>query len=370
MADAGSRFPRIADVIPRLQLRGAEVFAQQLELALQDRYALELFTLTGASPAARTQPPGAESLTRHEGPAVGASRSTIARELSEAVTAFEPDVIVAHGGEPLRAMIRAKLEGIAPIIYLRVASVPPQLARGLRGAALRRAYAKVTAFVAVSDSLRDELVNDFAIDPAKVTVIPNGRPLRAPLTAARREALRAELGAGPEDLLVAWVGGMVPEKDPAAAIRVAGTVHGSRANVKFALIGSGPLASTLPPPGEGLCYQPARPDAPDVIAAADILLSTSITEGVPGVMVEALLAGVPVIAPDVGGIGELVTDGAGLLVPGGDTDALAGAIVRMATDPSLRASAAQGARRRGAAFEIGAIADRYDEVYRAVLARD
>ena len=102
----------------------------------------------------------------------------------------------------------------------------------------------------------------------------------------------------------------------------------------------------------------------------DVFVLPSRFEGLPLVLIEAMLAGVPVVATDVGSVAEAVVDGStGLLVPPCDTEALAGAIASLLGDPGLRRE--MGARGRGRAlelFSVDAMAARYEALYDEVLA--
>jgi glycosyltransferase involved in cell wall biosynthesis len=138
------------------------------------------------------------------------------------------------------------------------------------------------------------------------------------------------------------------------------------------MVGGGPLAHEVHAAAAGIgnvVLAGERRDAPDVIAAADLLVSTSRTEGVPGVFVEALLAGVPVVAHDMRGVRGVLWEATGALVPLGDEDGFAAAVARLATDPSARAVAAAAARHAGQPFHIAPVARAYDALYRELLNR-
>jgi glycosyltransferase involved in cell wall biosynthesis len=110
-----------------------------------------------------------------------------------------------------------------------------------------------------------------------------------------------------------------------------------------------------------------RVDAPSLIGAADVLVSTSRTEGAPGVFVEALLAGVPVVAHDMGGVRDVVSPETGSLVRAGDEEGLAREVTALAADAQRRSRASAAARRAGARFRIEPVADAYAELYRELL---
>jgi glycosyltransferase involved in cell wall biosynthesis len=106
---------------------------------------------------------------------------------------------------------------------------------------------------------------------------------------------------------------------------------------------------------------------PGVLAALDVLVLPSAYEEMGSVLVEAMAAGLPVVASDVGGIPAVVRDGrTGLLVPPGDTDALAAALDRLVADPALRERLAAGARARARDFAWPQLAARVAAVYAGV----
>ena len=368
-ADRPRPRPRVVDIVPRLQLRGAEIFAQHLEVALRDRFVSRLLPLYagGGGNTAWTgdEPPVDVAPGVPDGPGrLLRSRAS----LRARTAAFEPDVIVSHGGDPVRHAVLAGLHRRAPLVYVRVAAVTPDLRTPARSRSLRYAYGRVDAFVAVSGSLRRDLTEIFGVPPARIRLIGNGRLPPPPLDDERRSRIRAELGAAPDQALVVWAGRFVREKDPVAAVRLAERLPDG---VHLAIVGGGgPLehevraaAASVP----GLTLTGERPDAPTLIAAADLLVSTSRTEGAPGVFVEALLADVPVVAHDMGGVRDVISEETGALIPPGDEAALASAVAELATDPSRRERAAAATREAGAAHGIEPIADAYAALYDELL---
>jgi phosphatidylinositol alpha-mannosyltransferase len=104
-------------------------------------------------------------------------------------------------------------------------------------------------------------------------------------------------------------------------------------------------------------------------AAADVFVSPATGQESFGiVLVEAMAAGVPVVASDIAGYREVVRDGVdGLLVPPGDPNALAGAIRRVLSEPELAATLSAGGRSRAEAFSWQAVAPRLEAIYDRVL---
>ena len=96
-----------------------------------------------------------------------------------------------------------------------------------------------------------------------------------------------------------------------------------------------------------------RTDVPDLLAASDLMVMSSLTEGLPVSIMEAMSQGLPIVATAVGGVPEAVTDGRnGLLVPSGSPEALAEAIGRVAGDDALRERLGRAALEAGKAFDI------------------
>jgi glycosyltransferase involved in cell wall biosynthesis len=365
------RKPRVAHLIPRLQLRGAEVTAQHLAAALGGRFESRVYLLFGGD---GPRPEGIPPVEVRAG--VGTSgplgQLRAARNLGRRIRGWNADVVVAHGGDPLRGAVLGGVHRAAPVLFRRISAVPSELRTPMRMRSLRFAHARVSAFVAVSESLKGELVGYFGVPEGRVTVIPPGRPRPTPLEATERAELRRGLGASEGDILVLWVGRLVAEKDPLAAVDLAERLGDASPRVVLAMLGDGPLAGELERRSAGatnILLAGARPDAVRLMQSADLLVSTSVTEGAPSTFVEALLSGLPVVTPDVGGVRDLVQHAQnGLVVPAGDPGALAGAVRTLASEERERGRLASAAPGSAAAFEIGAVAERYAELFDSLVA--
>lgn len=173
-------------------------------------------------------------------------------------------------------------------------------------------------------------------------------------------AVRTELGLDPDRLLVVTVANCRPEKDLQVLVEAASIVRNRRDDVVFAHAGSGPTEADLDRAiaatalGDGFRRLGKRDDAVDLIAAADVFCLSSRHEGLPVTVMESLAVGTPVVATDVGGIGEAARDGIeAQLVPAGDPRALAQALMDVLEDDERRRQMAAAARERAAAFDAG-----------------
>jgi glycosyltransferase involved in cell wall biosynthesis len=219
---------------------------------------------------------------------------------------------------------------------------------------IERTFARVTdRIVAISDTQRDDLVSRFAIArPGQVSVVPLGLELdgllqRAPAFRGRR----AEWGFSDGDVVVGYVGRLVPVKDVGTLIRAVALAGQRLPRLKMVIAGDGECRQSL----EQLVRELDIPDRVRFVgwqrdllqlyAAFDIFALSSLNEGTPVALIEAMAAGVPVVATAVGGVADVVRhDETGILVPPRNPSALADAINRTATQPLRSAQLAERAR--------------------------
>jgi glycosyltransferase involved in cell wall biosynthesis len=218
----------------------------------------------------------------------------------------------------------------------------------------------VDGVIAISDGVRTALIGA-GVDGARIRVVPSGvdaEDFVAPPGA--RERLRAEWGCGPGDRIVIVIGVLEARKGHAVlfdALRRLPDVGG----VRCVVAGDGALATELEERARGLPirFLGFRSDVAACLAAADVAVLPSLHEGLGIAALESMAAGRPLVATRVGGLAEVVEDGAsGLLVPPGDAAALAAALARLLDDPALAARlAAAAAARVRAKFSVAAMAE-------------
>jgi glycosyltransferase involved in cell wall biosynthesis len=238
---------------------------------------------------------------------------------------------------------------------------------------VERALAHATdALVAVSDEVRDDLVRLRVAPREKFVVIPYGFDLDARIdsSSATRAAKRAEAGLA-DTFAIGWAGRLTEIKRPRDLIRVLAALPGAT----LVLAGDGELRGEVEALARDLGVSDRvrflgyTRDMGSWYAAFDALLLTSANEGAPVVAIEALAAGVPVVATAAGGTGTVVDDGeTGLLAPVGDVDALAAHLRRLRDDDDLRARmGAEGARRMRERFSSARMVDDVERLYRKIL---
>jgi glycosyltransferase involved in cell wall biosynthesis len=231
--------------------------------------------------------------------------------------------------------------------------------------------------VAISDRQRDELVNRFRVAAAaRTTVVPLGLDLQ-PLLALPADApnLRRDLRIPDRDVVVGYVGRLVPIKNIAMLVRAFAEARKPQPDMWLVLAGDGPLRLEL----EALAREGGVADRVRFLgwtenlaalyATFDICALSSSNEGTPVAIIEAMAAGRAVIATAVGGVPDVVDAGrTGLLVPTGDIASMAASLQRLSRDPAERRVLGAAARlEAGRRFSIERLVDDIDKLYRQVL---
>ncbi|MFM7068941.1 MAG: glycosyltransferase [Actinomycetes bacterium] len=188
--------------------------------------------------------------------------------------------------------------------------------------------------------------------------------------AARRDAVRADLGLSPDDVVVIVVANLRTEKAYDVLLPAAQQVLSALPSAVFLSVGQGPLASEMAELhrtlglGDRFRFLGFRSDVADLLAAADVFSLSSRHEGLPVSLMEATALGLPVVATRVGGLGDVLTDGLdALLVPAEQPDALADAYRRVIADPDLRNHLSQGSAQLAAKFDARVVAARWEALY-------
>lgn len=241
----------------------------------------------------------------------------------------------------------------------------------LRTLAMRLTARLDTLTTANSTAVGASLVRRRLVAEERLRVIPNGIDLRRFL--AQHDGA-PELGAAPDDFVWLAVGRLSPSKDYPNLLQALHLLTDAPRH-KLYVVGVGELREALAREAEALgltervTFLGRREDVPSLLAAADAAVLSSVHEGMPNVLMEALAAGRPAVATDVGGVREVMIDGmSGYVVPPRRPEALAEAMARLMAQPAEVRSAMGAAGRSHVAshFSVTAMAERW----RALLATE
>lgn len=283
------------------------------------------------------------------------------------------DVICTHFTRPLIAgFLVSRWLGL-PFIHNEHSSAYYRTGLGRRLAQLCLPFA--AAVICNSRYTAGTIANVYRIAPDRLRVLYN--PVEQRQLTQERDRTRAQLNYDSGDLVIGHVGGMIATRDQATLLKAFREIRNQCANARLVLIGDGVLRGAL----EALARQLDVTDSVrflgyteqvgNYLGAMDIYVNTTLDEGFGIAVVEAMLAGLPVVLSRAGAHPELVTDGQdGLLYEGGDVAGLTHALRVLSERPEERqrlgVNAREAARERFAPLRY---AQGYEEIVAAVSAQ-
>lgn len=313
----------IIQLVQKPQLRGAEMFASQLATHINEKghKAVMVFVFPGKAPLPFT----GETKHLNGSPKKRLWDIKAWRTLAQIIKEEKPDVIQANAGDTLKYAVLSKLffRWRQPIVFRNASTISLYIktapARILNGFFFKYA----SKIVSVSRTSATDFANLFPQYKEQITTVPIGIE-EAGLSNAMGESPLKNASAP----VLVHVGGFTYEKNHARLIEIFEGIRRKKPGASLHLVGSGPLQQQIEElvKQKGLEQQVRfygfRNDAMQFIKRADVLLLPSIIEGLPGVILEAFYCKTPVVAYDVGGIGEVViNDKTGHLVKKGNEDA-------------------------------------------------
>lgn len=232
-----------------------------------------------------------------------------------------------------------------------------------------------THFHALTEAVAEHAVDRLKVPRQAITVVPRGRAAAAldASSAQERAVVRARLCLPLDRPIVLNVARQEPQKGQVHLVRAMADVRRAVPDVLLLVAGREGTASQAVQQeidgaglGDSVCLMGARSDVPDLLCAADIFAFASRWEGMGGAVLEAMAAGLPVVAFDIAPVREIL-GGHGRLVPSGDEAALADALAADLLDPEgARVRAELGRERFAAEYGIDAVIPRMADLYRSV----
>lgn len=368
------RRPRIAWAIPTMRVGGTEKQLLHLMHGMVDEFELTLIC------------------TRSEGALIGDARRIGAyvrvldsfsgwdfrqqRRIERIFMMHTPHILHSYlFGFDLFANRAARLADVPVVVSSRRELATWQKRRHLF---MQRAANKlVDAVVANSQAVADYAIAQEGLDPALMRVIPNGIHADQLVSATPAPAVRARFKLPQEGFIVGMVANFSPVKDHWLFAEIANQLLKRRSDIHFLLVGTGELVpdimSLISRRGQlGKITRLATvTELPEVYTVCDVCLLTSKIEGFPNVIMEAMAAGRPVVAPAVGGIPELVQHGrTGVLIPSRKAKDYVAAIEHLLDHPAERATmGAAGAAWIREHLTVPRLVERHIALYRELLTR-
>ena len=369
------RLPVICQVLHGLRVGGAEVLAARLGRSLRGRYRFHFVCLDELGTLGeelRGEGFPVEVLERRPG-----VDWRLPLRLARLLARHRTTLIHAHQYTPFFYALAARLlYRRPPVLFTEHGRWLPDYPRRKRIVFNRLLLQRRDHVLGVGEALRQALIVNEGIPARRVGVIYNGidlGPHAAP--PEDRSGVRREMQVRDEDFVVIQVARLVPIKDHLTALRAVQRVAAALPWVYLVVVGEGPeepgIRHFIAENGlaDHVRLLGLRSDVARLLPAADVFLLSSLNEGIPLTVIEAMAAGLPVVSTDVGGVAEVVEEGrTGLLAPAGDAEGLARQILRLAADAALRQQLGQAGRQRAfAQFSEEKMLDAYDRLYRKML---
>ena len=373
--------PLIAHVLYRLDTGGMEQIAISVVNRTAGRYRHAIVSLTGFGAIRdRIEDATVPCLSLDKRP--GKDWRCYFR-LWSALRRLQPDLVQTYNIGALDAAPMARLAGVRWVVHAehgRDAADPQGRDRKYR---LMRRWLQpfIARYVAVSRDLQSWLADTVGISESRIVYIPNGIDVTKFDAARIRPEARLLLGDFAPDgaVVLANVARLDKVKDQACLItafkllrEMTGVGH---VDVRLVIAGDGPQRAELQQQIEQLGLAESarllgnREDIPDLLAACDVFALSSIAEGMPVTLLEAMAASLPVVSTNVGGIASVVEDGkTGTLVPARDPHALANALAAYVADEDLRRRHGTAGHARAATqFRLRAMVSAYTALYDGLL---
>lgn len=299
------------------------------------------------------------------------------RRLAAALAPLAPDIVHTH-------LLHADLYGISAAHVLRPGGRRPRVVssrhndddfrrRASLRALNRRLWRWTDRGIAISDAVRRFCIEVEGARPDQIETIHYGlQPPGADIETLRRAA-RAGLGLAPDEVIVGFVGRLIPQKGLTIALAAFASIVRAHPQARLVIVGDGPERAALErqaqPLGQQVRFLGWRDDAAALMPAFDVFVMPSLWEGFGLVLLEAMAACLPVVASAVSAIPEVVADGeTGLLAPARDVPALARQLEVLLGDATLRRHMGLlGRDRLETHFSPALMIDRTAAVYERVL---
>ncbi|MDD5680403.1 MAG: glycosyltransferase family 4 protein [Candidatus Omnitrophica bacterium] len=256
-----------------------------------------------------------------------------------------PEVVHLYQNQTKMAILSGRAAGIKRIVYTETSHIGDWMS--LSQISIMRFFWKLCdSIITLSETMRKHMVELKAADADKIYLVPTMLSFSGAIRGV-------EDGKEKETVSVGIIGRLTPEKGHIFFLKAASSILKSHRNVSFIIAGNGYLKDELAEAakhmglGGNLEFTGTFKDISDIMDRIDILVLSSLTEGLPLVLLEGMAYGKPIVATDVGGVNELVVeDKTGFIVAPKDPEALANAILTLADDPQRRKKFADEAAKR------------------------
>lgn len=363
---------RIINLIQKPQLRGAEIFACQLSNHLLDHgdevLLVSIFKGDSTLPFKGKQYHLNRSLEKRFFDLSGW------KKFSQIINSFKPDIVQANAADTLKFAVSSKIcyHWESAIVFRNANKMGDFINSKLKWGLNQFYLSKVDYVISVSKECEKDLRKTFSYSEQKINTVEIG-------------VEEYTLGEVPEDLIhifskgpvIAHIGGFVPEKNHEELIDIFFEIQKEKKNLQLLLLGKGRLQPKIVEKvkrknlSKSVHFLGYRNDVLDILHNSTVFVLPSLIEGLPGVILEAMYAKTPVIAYNVGGIGEIVKSNTGWLIKKRDKAGFKNSLIEVLENPNLVESKVSEAKKMiTEKFQNNIISKRFRNSYKQIIKRN
>lgn len=371
-----STCPTICHVIHALGVGGAEVLVDQMMRRMSDEFRCVVAVLDDIGQIGeqlRRDGFVVEHLRRQPG-----IDRNCARRLRDFADREGAVILHAHQYTPFfQAMLSRGLRGSRPVVFTEHGRHFPDLPSRKRMIVNRLLLRHQDRLIGCGEAVRQALISNEGLPAGRVEVIYNGADLKnlAKPSDSARQRIRDEFGFSGSDFVAVLVARLHELKDHQTALKAIDLARLQIPNIKLLLVGDGDQRGVIEQTicefdlGNFVRLAGTRNDVADLLAASDVFLMSSISEGIPLTVIEAMAARRAIVSTAVGGLPELVQHGVtGLLAPSRDDAGLAKLLIELYRYPEKRERMTEAAAHRAEAlFSLDRMLQSYRNVYHDLM---
>lgn len=368
--------PTVCHVIHALGVGGAEVLVDTMVRKLSNQFRCLVAVLDDVGEIGQQlQADGFVVEHLHRQPGIDRG---CAKRLRSFADKHKVDILHAHQYTPFfQAMLSRGFLGRRPVLFTEHGRHFPDYPSRKRSVVNRLLLNRRDRLVGCGGAVRQALIDNEGLPASRVEVVYNGVNLKSLSSgdSSKRTTLRSGFGFNENDFVAIQVARLHELKDHLTAIATIDEARKQHPNIKLLIVGEGEERDAIQSEiqqrniSSHVVLAGNRSDIANLLVAADCFLMTSISEGIPLTIIEAMAANLPVVSTAVGGIPEMIAHGkSGFLAEAKDSSALANHLGLLSQDSDLRSSIADAGRAQAEAkFSLDQMLSSYSNIYQEMI---
>ena len=343
---------KVLHLVTKRQYRGAEVFAANLSAELIKLGHEIVFAGLYENNKDVLHVPGAQNVDLTDSKKKVFS-PVVVKKIVTLIKETKPDVVQCNGSDTLKYMVAASyFVPKVPILYRNISMISRWLVKKPNRLLYQYFFTRISHVSSVGKEAIDDFVLTCNFPRERTSVIRRGIPFKEIEEEHASDQLRSQVGLEKEDRIVMHIGNFSPEKNHLFLLDIFSRLQTTHPKVKLICVGDGILFNTIKEEIHNRGLERTiyllgfRKDIPQLLAAADCFVLSSLVEGVPGVVLEAAIQKKPTVATNVGGVSEVLENGkTGFIINDFSQDHFSEKLIELLFDNRLRKELGENAYR-------------------------